>query len=104
MSDKQPEEKPPEASNIHIYRRNPGHWDICVNERGRVFAIRGGPGDYYVRDERRGEKATNAAFAYKFASLPMAVAWAVDILMYELIVAEGQEPTKIEAWNVGNRF
>jgi hypothetical protein len=31
--------------------RNPGHWDV-YGTRGRLFCIRGQPGDFYIRDER----------------------------------------------------
>ena len=31
--------------------RNPGHWDV-YGEHGRLFTIRGEPGDVVVHDER----------------------------------------------------
>ncbi len=30
--------------------RNPGHWDV-YGTRGRLFCIRGQPGDFYIRDK-----------------------------------------------------
>ena len=78
-----------------VLRRTPGHWDI-IDENGRAFAIRGGPGSYYVRDER--ERSTGAS--PKFKTVTACMAYVCDELMHELIVAEGQTPTNIKRWNV----
>jgi len=32
--------------------RNPGHWDISTRRDGRLFTIRGEPGDVIVHDTR----------------------------------------------------
>lgn len=82
-------------SDFRVHRRNIGHWDI-VDHNQRLFRIRGGPGKYWVADERNlGTKKT-----YGFKSMALAMAFICDELMFELIIAEGQEPKKIEAWNV----
>ena len=74
--------------------RNYGHWDIC-DDRRRLFRIRGGPGKYFALDERERPYPST-----EFRTLPACMAFIRDELMFELIVAEGQEPTQIESWNV----
>jgi hypothetical protein len=83
-------------SNFSVNRRNPGHWDIYV-DRDRAFCIRGGPGNYYVRDEREGKQQNMAP---RMKTVGACMTWICDELMHELIVAEGQTPTTIESWNV----
>lgn len=56
--------------------RNPGHWDV-VDDR-RLFAIRGEPGEGFVRLER-----TLRAPNREFVTLTAAVAWICDELMQE---------------------
>jgi len=80
--------------NFSVIYRNYGHWDI-VNNEGRVFRIRGGPGKYCVIDER-----SRPGFKTTFKTMGMCMAYICDDLMFELIVADGQNPTIIEAWNV----
>jgi hypothetical protein len=82
-----------------VIYRNPGHWDFTKPSLGRVFRIRGGPGSYVVFDERR-QPDEPLKDGMTFNTLPAAVSYITDQLMYELIVAEGQTPTKIEGWNV----
>jgi len=81
-----------------VIYRNFGHWDITQGSNGRLFRIRGAPGKYAVSDERKGQ---NAAWVY-FSTLPVAMAYICDKLMFELIIAEGQTPTVIEGWNIHN--
>ncbi|MCJ7831457.1 MAG: hypothetical protein MUP86_02925 [Dehalococcoidia bacterium] len=81
--------------SFKVLRRNPGHWDI-IDEGGRAFAIRGGPGAYYVRDEREKMKWTIPTFK----TLTSCMAFVCDELMHELIIAEGQTPTTIARWNI----
>jgi len=81
-----------------VLRRNYGHWDICTID-GRAFAIRGGPGNYFCRDERRDRDINNKTFN----TLAACMAYVCDIFMHELIVAEGQKPHVIESWNVPNQ-
>ena len=89
-----------EPNNFSVVRRNYGHWDICTKEDGRAFAIRGGPGRYYLRDERQdGSPRPRATTAFK--TLGACMTFVCDVLMYELIVADGQQPVVIESWNVG---
>lgn len=83
-----------------ISRRNPGHWDIASKE-GRLYRIRGGPGDYWVNDERLATYKVKGEYPiYKFKSLIAAIGFICDDLMHELIIAEGQEPVVIESWNI----
>jgi hypothetical protein len=42
----------PLCGSFEFVYRNPGHWDIVVPNKGRVFKIRGGPGKYCACDER----------------------------------------------------
>lgn len=81
--------------NFSVNKRNPGHWDIYGN-KGRLFRIRGGPGRYVVFDERKEENKE----AQYFKTVSGCMVYICDILMWELIVAEGQTPTTIESWQV----
>lgn len=83
--------------NFTVVKRNYGHWDITTAQYGRIFRIRGGPGDYWVADERPQEQRRQTQH---FKTVGLCMAYICDELMYELIVAEGQQPKMIEAWNV----
>ena len=73
--------------NFRVIRRNFGHWDVGIEGYGRAFAIRGGPGAYYVRDERpEGERKS----IQNFATVQACMSYICDLLMWELLVAEGQ--------------
>lgn len=80
--------------SFQVVRRNVGHWDI-VTEQGRAFRIRGGPGKYLAMDERERPYPVT-----EFKTLSATMTFICDQMMYELIVAEGQTPTTIEAWNI----
>lgn len=83
--------------SFEIRYRNPGHWDILCSDQGRQyrkFRIRGGPGKVWVD-----HWGTNEPFKY-FKTVSAAMSYVVDELMFEHIVAEGQEPVIIEGWNV----
>ncbi len=85
----------PPLKDFYVTYRNYGHWDIGTRDEGRMFRIRGGPGKYRVLDER--------AMPYpitEFKTVGACMAYICDTLMFELIVADGQTPTIIEAWNV----
>jgi hypothetical protein len=86
-----------EPTSFSVHRRNFGHWDICTLH-GRDFAIRGGPGHYVLRDER--DVDVRLKNLQPFKTLGACMAFVCDLLMYELIVVEGQTPQKIESWNV----
>lgn len=86
-----------EPTNFSVNRRNYGHWDICTWQ-GRAFAVRGGPGHYYLRDERPDDVRLKNLQPFK--TLGACMAFACDLLMYELIVADGQKPQEIESWNM----
>lgn len=81
--------------NFTVVYRNYGHWDI-VDDTGRKFRIRGGPGAYVVMDERSKETYGDTPFN----TVQACMGHICDKLMFELIIAEGQEPTVIESWNV----
>jgi hypothetical protein len=80
---------------FQVVNRNYGHWDVWQNDE-RIYRIRGGPGKYWVSGDysRREEKAKT------FKTVQACMSYICDELMFELIVAEGQEPQMIEAWNV----
>lgn len=82
--------------DFSVVNRNHGHWDIVTNG-GRVFRVRGGPGKYAVIDER---KITEKKDTPDFKTVSACMSYICDELMYELIVAEGQSPSVIEAWNI----
>jgi len=80
--------------NFSVIRRNYGHWDI-VNDKRRLFRIRGGPSDYRVIDER---KSTFEHFTFR--TIAACMSFVCDELMYELIIVDGQKPQIIESWNI----
>lgn len=45
-----------------VIRRNNGHWDIVSREHGRMFRLRGGPGEWDVFDERTRDALTIRPF------------------------------------------
>jgi hypothetical protein len=80
-----------------VVRRNFGHWDI-VGSEGRIFRIRGGPGEWRVLDERDLRSRHQEIPAFKEQSAAMSFICAE--LMHELLTVEGQEPYVMEGWNV----
>lgn len=82
--------------SFSVSYRNYGHWDIYYRNVGRIFRIRGGPGKYVVIDEREG--VDNKPLPFK--TVQACMSYVCDELMFELIVAEGQEPQIIESWNI----
>lgn len=80
---------------FQVIYRNYGHWDIWQNNE-RIYRIRGGPGKYWVS----GDNSKRNDQRKDFKTVQACVSYITDILMYELIVAEGQEPAVIESWNV----
>jgi len=83
------------TSHFSFNRRNPGHWDVCTSAR-RVFALRGGPGRYIVRDEREDRHT----IPFEAKTIGACFQYIMEELTYELIIAEGQDFTVIEGWNV----
>lgn len=86
-------------NHFTISRRNTGHWDVNSDD-GRLFRLRGGPGAWTILDERH-ERARGPDLVFR--SPGAAMSYVCSELMHELVVAEGQEPTVIEAWNVRGR-
>jgi hypothetical protein len=84
---------------FHVHRRNPGHWDIIQNG-SRAFCIRGGPGHYYIRDERKDGLRNDAFHKAAFKTVTACMVLICEELMFELIVAQGQTAIQIEGWNV----
>jgi len=58
--------------------RNPGHWDI-YDENRRLFCIRGGPGNFFIRDERERGGETKKGFP----TVASAMVWICETLMQE---------------------
>jgi hypothetical protein len=76
------------VTDFNVHWRNPGHWDV-YDSRGRVFCIRGRPGDFCIRDERkRGEPQREG-----FATVDAAMAWICSTLMYEPQAPSLSNPT-----------
>lgn len=69
-----------------VYRRNYGHWDVSSRGQGRLFRVRGGPGQWVVIDERKGKGANSSMLAFKDQSAAMAYICAE--LMHELLTVE----------------
>jgi len=90
-----------EAAGFTVTKRNIGHWDITQYEKGRVSRIRGGPGSYWISDEREG-KGQNSRLLDDFNTVEACMSYICDQLMHEVVVAEGQEVRTIESWNLRN--
>ena len=77
--------------NFSVIHKNYGHWDIVTEKKGRIFRIRGVPGKYLAMDERERTGTTTA-----FKTISACITFITDELMFELILAEGQQPIMIE--------
>lgn len=78
--------------DFNTVRRNYGHWDIYSGGK-RIYRIRGGPNAYVVLP-------TYDEPSMKFKTVQACMSYITDQLMFELIVAEGQDFEVIEKWNV----
>jgi hypothetical protein len=85
-------------SQFKVIRRNVGHWDIITGGGDRAFRIRGGPGHYMVIDERQKHLSDKPVIPFK--TVGSCMVYICDELMYQLVIADGQTPTVIEAWNI----
>ena len=81
--------------DFKVVYRNYGHWDIWQNNE-RIYRIRGGPGKYWISGEHSRQDDQDK----EFKTVQACMTYITDLLMYELIIAEGQKPTVIEKWNV----
>ena len=81
--------------DFQVIYRNYGHWDIWQSD-GRIYRIRGGPGKYWIS----GDHSKQDDQGKEFKTVQACMSYITDLLMHELIIAEGQEPTVIESWNV----
>ena len=81
-----------------ISRRNFGHWDVVAKE-GRLFRLRGGPGQWDVIDERVGKGQNSHHQPFKEQSAAMA--YICSELMHELLTVKGQDTHAMESWNIG---
>jgi len=78
-----------------VVRRNFGHWDIVSREHGRLFRLRGGPGEWCAMDERAKPYPVTV-----FKDQSTAMAFICSELMHELLTVDGQQPYVMESWNV----
>jgi hypothetical protein len=85
------------AQGFSVIRRNYGHWDICTKE-GRLFRLRGGPGEWDVIDERVGKGQNSTMLTFREQSAAMSYICAE--MMHELLTVEGQQPHVMESWNI----
>lgn len=83
--------------SFSIFRRNYGHWDIACRERGRLFRLRGGPGEWRVFDEREENRGQDSKV---FKDQAVAMSYICSELMHELLTVEGQTPHVMESWNI----
>lgn len=90
-------EKVEYPTSFIVTRRNFGHWDITIPEYGRAFRIRGGPGKYKVWDERDEQTRKDEMI---FLTVGACMSYLCDLLMFELIIVDGQHPAVIEGWNI----
>ncbi len=81
--------------DFKVVYRNYGHWDIWQNNE-RIYRIRGGPGKYWISGEHSRQDDQDK----EFKTVQACMTYITDLLMYELIIAEGQKPIVIEKWNV----
>lgn len=88
-----------------VIRRNYGHWDITSREHGRLFRLRGGPGDWHIFDERDRFSLDRArpANALSFKEQSAAMAFICAELMHELLTVDGDRPHVMESWNVDRK-
>ena len=86
-------------TNFSVVRRNYGHWDITNRDVGRLFRLRGGPGQWDVIDERKG-KGQNSTMPPPFKDQSAAMSFICAELMHELLTVEGQKPYEMESWNI----
>lgn len=63
---------------FRVERRNPHHWDIVCDE-GRIFAIRGVPGQIFIRDERPDSTMAHG----HFTNIETAMAFISGLIMHE---------------------
>lgn len=87
---------PPVPEDFSVFRQNNGHWDVVNSNEGRLFRLRGGPGEWRVFDERKNCLENIPAFKEQSA----AMAFICTELMHELLMIEGQKPYVMESWNV----
>jgi len=85
-------------TGFSVIRRKYGHWDIVNPRSGRLFRLRGGPGQWDVIDERKGVGQKSGIATFKDQSAAMAYICAE--LMHELLTVDGQEPYVVESWNI----
>lgn len=84
-----------EPQGFSVIRRNYGHWDFVRREQGRLFRLRGGPGEWHAMDQRAKPYPTTT-----FKEQSAAVAFICSELMHELLTVDGQTPYVMESWNV----
>lgn len=90
-----------QPSGFSVIRRNFGHWDIARANEGRLFRLRGGPGEWVVFDERKDPVRIKHILPFKEQSAAMAFICAE--LMHELLTVDGQAPYVMESWNVSRK-
>lgn len=71
-------------NNFSVIKRNFGHWDITNLQGGRMFRIRGTPGDFFAMDER----AQPYPVTKGFKTVATCMAFICDELMFEEIVKD----------------
>ena len=81
--------------DFQVVYRNYGHWDIWQNNE-RIYRIRGGPGKYWISGEHSRQDDQDK----EFKTVQACMTYITDLLMYELIIAEGQKPIVIKKWNL----
>jgi len=87
-------------AGFSVTKRNAGHWDFTARDEGRLFRLRGGPGDWRVFDERKIPAASPPQTSYREQG--QAVAYIMAELMYELLAVDGASPRIMESWNVSD--
>lgn len=68
--------------DFSVYERNPGHWDIYINNVGRVFKIRGNHGIQIVIDTRN-PKPSIPHKSIEFKTVQACMSYICDELMFE---------------------
>ena len=81
--------------NFNVVNRNYGHWDIYQDDE-RIFRLRGGPGNYWIS----GDYSRSDNQGKTFKTVQACMSYICDELMFELIIADGQEPIIIESYNI----
>ena len=68
--------------DFKVFNRDTGYWDIW-NDKGRIFAIRGEPGRYIIRDTKENPGGPGIKSLHGFKTVDACMAYICSDLMWE---------------------